>query len=104
MGRPRRQIKVQDFIISSDGYILTNDHVVGDSANDGITVRLKDGRKFPASLVGMDDKSDLAVIKIDAQDLPTVELGDSDAAKVGQFAFAIGAPFELALHVYGGGY
>ena len=49
----------------------------------------------------MDDKSDLAVIKIDAKDLPVVELGDSDAAKVGQFAFAIGAPFEVALHVYG---
>jgi serine protease Do len=69
--------------------------VVGDAARDGITVRLKDGRKFPASLIGLDDKSDLAVIKIDAKDLPTVELGDSDSAKVGQFAFAIGAPFEL---------
>jgi serine protease Do len=83
------------FIISPDGYILTNDHVVGDAPADGITVRLKDGRKFPASLVGVDDKSDLAVIKIDAKDLPTVQLGDSDTAKVGQFAFAIGAPFEL---------
>jgi serine protease Do len=83
------------FIISSDGYILTNDHVVGDASQDGISVRLKDGRKFPASLVGLDDKSDLAVIKIDAKDLPVVELGDSDAARVGQFAFAIGAPFEL---------
>jgi serine protease Do len=83
------------FIISADGYILTNDHVVGDAPTDGITVRLKDGRKFPANLVGWDDKSDLAVIKIDARDLPVVELGDSDAAKVGQFAFAIGAPFEL---------
>jgi serine protease Do len=83
------------FIISADGYILTNDHVVGDASQDGISVRLKDGRKFPASLIGLDDKSDLAVIKIDAKDLPVVELGDSDAAKVGQFAFAIGAPFEL---------
>jgi serine protease Do len=83
------------FIISSDGYILTNDHVVGDASQDGISVRLKDGRKYPASLIGLDDKSDLAVIKIDAKDLPVVELGDSDAAKVGQFAFAIGAPFEL---------
>ena len=83
------------FIISADGYILTNDHVVGDAPVDGITVRLKDGRKFPASLVGWDDKSDLAVIKIDAKDLPVVELGNSDTAKVGQFAFAIGAPFEL---------
>ncbi|HVQ19596.1 MAG TPA: trypsin-like peptidase domain-containing protein [Terrimicrobiaceae bacterium] len=83
------------FLISSDGYVLTNDHVVSDATKDGISVRLKDGRKFPATLVGMDDNSDLAVIKIDADGLPSVELGDSDAAKVGQFAFAIGAPFEL---------
>ena len=95
-GAPAPTNQGSGFLISSDGYILTNDHVVGDAARDGITVRLKDGRKFPASLIGLDDKSDLAVIKIDAKDLPTVELGDSDAAKVGQFAFAIGAPFELA--------
>ncbi len=94
-GAPTQTNQGSGFVISSDGYILTNDHVVGDAARDGITVRLKDGRKFPASLIGLDDKSDLAVIKIDAKDLPTVELGDSDSAKVGQFAFAIGAPFEL---------
>jgi serine protease Do len=94
-GAPTQTNQGSGFIITSDGYVLTNDHVVGESANDGITVRLKDGRKFPAKLIGMDDRSDLAVLKIDAQDLPTVELGDSDAAKVGQFAFAIGAPFEL---------
>ena len=94
-GAPTQTNQGSGFLISSDGYILTNDHVVGDAARDGITVRLKDGRKFPASLIGLDDKSDLAVIKIDAKDLPTVELGDSDSAKVGQFAFAIGAPFEL---------
>jgi serine protease Do len=94
-GAPAQTNQGSGFIISADGYILTNDHVVGESANDGITVKLKDGRKFSAKLVGMDDKSDLAVIKIDARNLPTVELGDSDAAKVGQFAFAIGAPFEL---------
>ena len=94
-GTPAQTNQGSGFIISPDGYVLTNDHVVGESANDGITVRLKDGRKFPGRLIGMDDKSDLAVVKIEAQDLPTVELGDSDAAKVGQFAFAIGAPFEL---------
>ena len=94
-GAPTQTNQHSGFLITSDGYILTNDHVVGDAAREGITVRLKDGRKFPASLIGLDDKSDLAVIKIDAKDLPTVELGDSDAAKVGQFAFAIGAPFEL---------
>jgi Do/DeqQ family serine protease len=94
-GAPTQTNQGSGFIISSDGYILTNDHVVGDSANEGITVKLKDGRRFPAKLIGLDDRSDLAVVKIDAKDLPTVELGDSDAAKVGQFAFAIGAPFEL---------
>ena len=94
-GVPTQTNQGSGFIISRDGYILTNDHVVDDAAKDGIVVRLKDGRKFPASLVGLDEKSDLAVIKIDAKDLPAVELGDSDAAKVGQFAFAIGAPFEL---------
>jgi serine protease Do len=92
---PNQTNQGSGFIISSDGYILTNDHVVGDASQDGISVRLKDGRKFPASLIGLDDKSDLAVIKIEAKDLPVVELGDSDAARVGQFAFAIGAPFEL---------
>jgi len=94
-GAPSQTNQGSGFIISADGYILTNDHVIGDSPKEGITVRLKDGRKFPARLIGMDDRSDLAVVKIEATDLPTVELGDSDAAKVGQFAFAIGAPFEL---------
>ena len=68
--RQRRPTKVRASSSPPDGYILTNDHVVGDAAKDGITVRLKDGRKFPASLIGMDDKSDLAVIKIDAKGLP----------------------------------
>jgi serine protease Do len=94
-GAPTQTNQGSGFIISPDGYILTNDHVVGESAYEGISVKLKDGRRFPAKLIGMDDRSDLAVVKIDAKDLPTVELGDSDAAKVGQFAFAIGAPFEL---------
>ena len=83
------------FLIAPNGYILTNNHVVENAAEGGVTVKLKDGRRFPASLVGIDDKSDLAVIKIEADGLPTVELGDSDAARVGQFAFAIGTPWEL---------
>lgn len=83
------------FIISPDGYILTNNHVVDNAAKDGLTVRLKDGRKMPATLVGSDPKSDLAVIKIEATNLPTAEMGDSDAVKVGNFAFAIGAPEAL---------
>src|SRR2546423_8399828 len=81
------------FMVRPDGYIFTNFHVV--EAADKIEVKLKDGRSFPAKVVGTDEKTDIAVVKIDAKDLPTVQLGDSDAVRVGQFAFAIGAPFRL---------
>jgi Do/DeqQ family serine protease len=83
------------FIISADGHILTNNHVVDNAAAGGILVKLKDGRKFPAKLIGTDPKSDIAVIKIEATDLPVAEMGDSDAVRVGNFAFAIGAPESL---------
>ena len=96
--RPQRntepiQSEGSGFIVRPDGYIFTNFHVV-DSA-DKIEVRLKDGREFSAKVVGTDEKTDVAVIKIDAKDLPSAQLGDSDAVRVGQFAFAIGAPFKL---------
>src|ERR1700732_4146931 len=81
------------FIVRPDGYIFTNFHVV--EAADKIDVKLKDGREFPAKVVGTDEKTDVAVIKIEAKDCPVVQLGDSDAVRVGQFAFAIGAPFKL---------
>src|SRR5438094_5136037 len=81
------------FIVGPDGYIFTNFHVV--EAADKIEVKLKDGREFTARVVGTDEKTDVAVIKIDAKDLPSAQLGDSDAVRVGQFAFAIGAPFKL---------
>jgi Do/DeqQ family serine protease len=81
------------FIVRPDGYIFTNFHVV--EAADKIDVKLKDGREFPAKVIGTDEKTDIAVIKIEAKDLPVVQLGDSDAIRVGQFAFAIGAPFKL---------
>src|ERR1700675_2228042 len=81
------------FIVRPDGYIFTNFHVV--EAADKIEVKLKDGREFSAKVVGTDEKTDIAVIKIDAKDLPVAQLGDSDAVRVGQFAFAIGAPFKL---------
>ncbi len=96
-GAPRKQSQSTDigsgFIITADGYILTNNHVIKGAAKDGIVVRLKDGRKFPAKLVGSDDKTDVAVIKVEATGLPVAELGDSDKARVGQFAFAVGAPW-----------
>jgi serine protease Do len=81
------------FVVRPDGYIFTNFHVV--EGADKIDVKLRDGRNFPAKLVGTDEKTDIAVIKIEAKDLPVVQLGDSDAVRVGQFAFAIGAPFKL---------
>ncbi|HEV3392623.1 MAG TPA: trypsin-like peptidase domain-containing protein [Chthoniobacterales bacterium] len=81
------------FIVRPDGYIFTNFHVV--ESADNIDVKLKDGREFSAKIVGTDEKTDVAVIKIDAKNLPSAQLGDSDAVRVGQFAFAIGAPFKL---------
>lgn len=79
------------FIISSDGYILTNAHVVKDA--DEIVVRLSDQREKPAKLIGIDDQSDVALIKIDATDLPVANLGDSSHLQVGQWVLAIGSPF-----------
>lgn len=81
------------FIISADGYIVTNHHVVGDA--DRVRVTLNDGRKFDAEKIGSDPQTEIALIKIDAQDLPTIALGDSDAIKVGQWVVAIGSPFGL---------
>jgi len=83
------------FLISPDGYIVTNNHVVESASEGGITVTLKDGRKLKAALVGVDDKSDIAVLKVEGENLPVAELADSDMVKVGQFAFAIGAPYDL---------
>jgi serine protease Do len=79
------------FIISSDGYILTNAHVV-DGANV-VTVKLTDKREYHAKVVGADKQSDVAVLKIDAKDLPTVKIGDPRQSKVGQWVVAIGSPY-----------
>lgn len=80
-------------IIRKDGYILTNTHVVENA--DRIEVRLRDGRRFQASIRGVDPLSDVAVIKIDADDLPAVRFADSSRTRVGEFAIAIGAPYKL---------
>src|SRR6202048_434409 len=69
------------FVVRPDGYIFTNFHVV--EAADKITVKMKDGREVPAKVIGTDEKTDIAVIRIDAKDLPVVQLGDSDAVRVG---------------------
>ena len=82
------------FILSADGYILTNEHVV--SGAEEIKVRLTDQRVFPGKIVGVDPKTDIAVVKIETDEpLPAVVLGDSDHLKVGQWALAIGNPFGL---------
>ena len=81
-------------ILRKDGYILTNQHVIDEAGT--ISVLLKDGTKFDnAKIVGVDDRIDVAVIKVDAKNLPAARIGDSDAVKVGQWAIAIGAPYEL---------
>jgi serine protease Do len=78
------------FIVSRDGYILTNDHVVDGS--DQVTVRLLDRREFKAKVVGTDPNTDLAVLKIDANNLTPAPLGDSDASRVGEWVLAVGNP------------
>jgi serine protease Do len=79
------------FIVSSDGYILTNAHVV-DNANV-VTVKLTDKREYRAKVIGADKQSDVAVLKIDAKNLPTVKIGDPNGSKVGQWVVAIGSPY-----------
>jgi Do/DeqQ family serine protease len=81
------------FLISADGYIVTNDHVVRDA--ESIQVKLSNDKVYDAKVVGGDQKSDIAVIKITAADLPTAVLGDSEKLEVGQWAIAIGNPFGL---------
>lgn len=87
-------------IYTSDGYIITNNHVV--SFAEDIQVTLFDNRKFPARLIGADPKTDLAVLKIETNNLPTLELADSDKAKVGQWVLAVGNPFDLTSTVTAG--
>jgi serine protease Do len=79
------------FIINSDGYILTNTHVVANA--DEVTVRLTDRREFPAKVIGADERTDVAVIKINGANLPIVKLGDPSRLKPGQWVLAIGSPF-----------
>ncbi len=87
-------------IISADGYILTNNHVVEDATE--VTVNLLDRRKFDAKVIGTDPLTDLAVIKIEAEDLPAAYLGNSDKVKVGQWVMAIGNPMALTSTVTAG--
>lgn len=92
--RPRKrtpQSLGSGFIISDDGYVLTNHHVISDA--DKVIVRLADRRELEAEVIGSDPRSDVALLKIDATDLPTVELGESEQLEVGEWVLAIGSPF-----------
>ena len=88
------------FIVSSDGYILTNTHVVDNATR--VTVRLTDRREFQAKVVGSDDKSDVALLKIDAKNLPTVKIGDPSRLRPGEWVVAIGSPFNFQNSVTAG--
>jgi serine protease Do len=93
-GAPRRQKGTgSGVIISADGYILTNNHVAGDA--DQINVKLADGRELKAKVIGKDTETDLAVIKVDAQNLSFARLGDSDKLEQGEWVIALGSPFGL---------
>lgn len=80
-------------LIRSDGYLITNEHVVADA--ERIQVKLSDGRRFEGRLVGKDDRVDLALVKIEATGLPVAALGDSNRLRVGEFVLALGQPFGL---------
>ncbi len=90
---PKREATGSGVIISTDGYIVTNNHVV-DGA-DELTVTLNDNREFSARIVGTDKTTDLALIKVDAKNLPTLPIGDSEKLKVGEWVIAVGNPFNL---------
>ena len=79
------------FIISADGYILTNHHVVNNASQ--IIVKLKDRRELEAELIGSDESTDVALVKVNASDLPVVKIGSPDQLQVGEWVLAIGTPF-----------
>lgn len=97
---PKRQGAGSGVIISSDGYIVTNNHVV--EGADDIEITLNDNREFKATVVGLDANTDLALLKIDGKDLPTLVIGDSDELKVGEWVLAVGNPFNLKSTVTAG--
>ncbi|RHJ93657.1 Do family serine endopeptidase [Parabacteroides bouchesdurhonensis] len=101
--RPQPQPRVgtgSGVIISTDGYIITNNHVI-DGA-DELEVTLNDNRKFSAKVIGADPTTDIALLKIEAKDLPTIPFGDSEKLKVGEWVLAVGNPFNLTSTVTAG--
>lgn len=90
---PKQQGSGSGVIISADGYIVTNNHVVKDA--DELTITLNDNREYSARIIGTDATTDLALIKIDGKDLPAITIADSDNLKIGEWVLAIGNPFKL---------
>ena len=90
---PKREATGSGVIISNDGYIVTNNHVV--EGADELTVTLNDNREYSARIIGTDKTTDLALIKVSAKDLPTLPIGDSNNLKVGEWVLAVGNPFNL---------
>jgi serine protease Do len=88
------------FLVSKDGYILTNSHVVENA--DHIKVRLNDGNEIEAKIIGTDPKSEVAVIKIPGKDLPFIEMGDSEKLEIGEWVIAVGNPFGLSKSITAG--
>mgnify|MGYP000335104445 FL=1 len=80
-------------IISADGYIVTNNHVVDEATR--LRVKLSDGRTFDAKVIGADPTTDVALVKIEAEDLPTLPFGSSDSLRLGEWVLAIGSPYNL---------
>lgn len=99
-GRREKQSMGSGFFVSKDGYIVTNHHVVNGA--DEIIVRLSDRRELEAEVVGTDSRSDIAVIKVDGEDFPVAEIGNSSELSVGEWVFAIGAPFGFDYTVTAG--
>ena len=87
-------------IISKDGYIVTNNHVIDNA--DIISVKLNDGREFKGRIIGADPSTDLALVKIEGEDLPTIPVGDSDQLKIGEWVLAVGNPFNMTSTVTAG--
>ena len=106
-GGQQRQIETPEkvgfgsgVIISKDGYIVTNNHVIENA--DIISVKLNDGREFKGRIIGADPRTDLALVKIEGEDLPTIPVGDSDQLKIGERVLAVGNPFNMTSTVTAG--
>ena len=97
---PKREGSGSGVIISSDGYIVTNNHVVSEA--DELLVKLNDNREFKGRIIGTDEQTDLALVKIEGKDFPTLPIGNSDELKLGEWVLAVGNPFNLTSTVTAG--